>query len=366
MSDELTSAADLATGTILSRAIEPEAGEGVSAGVKTCLNCGEALISNHCHTCGQKAVVHRTLSAFGHDLLHSIFHFEGKIWRTLPLLAFNPGDLTRRYVHGERAKFVSPLALFLFSVFLMFASLSWTSNPINTNDGRSLNEKAATSVTLQKQLTKVRTEISEVSRKRERLKASGADLQEVEADLAILRRQENALNFAAGMNEGGIDVHLEEDDLKEWNGKGQTGWARLDDAIGKASDNPQLLLYKIKSSAYKFSWALVPLSLPFLWLLFFWRREFKLYDHAIFITYSLCFITLGAIALSLTSALGAPNGVIATLAFLLPPIHMYRQLRGAYQLGRWNAILRTSLLVVSALIVIGLFSTTLLFLGLLG
>ena len=50
-----------------------------------------------------------------------MFHFEGKIWRTLPMLAFQPGELTRRYIAGERARFVSPLALFLFSVFLMFA-----------------------------------------------------------------------------------------------------------------------------------------------------------------------------------------------------------------------------------------------------
>ena len=38
-----------------------------------------------------------------------------------PELFFHPGRLTRRYIDGERAKFVSPMALFLFTVFLMFA-----------------------------------------------------------------------------------------------------------------------------------------------------------------------------------------------------------------------------------------------------
>ena len=61
------------------------------------------------------------LRAFFHDLLHGVLHFEGKIWRTLPMLAWRPGELTRRYIDGERASFVSPIALFLFSVFLMFA-----------------------------------------------------------------------------------------------------------------------------------------------------------------------------------------------------------------------------------------------------
>lgn len=124
MSGELAGAADIITGASIARAVEPEAGEGTVT-AKTCLNCGAPLAGPHCHICGQKAHIHRTLHAFGHDILHSVLHFDGKIWRTLPLLFWKPGDLTRRYVHGERAKFVSPLALFLFSVFLTFAVFNW-------------------------------------------------------------------------------------------------------------------------------------------------------------------------------------------------------------------------------------------------
>ncbi|WP_341712473.1 DUF3667 domain-containing protein, partial [Erythrobacter sp.] len=86
-----------------------------------CLNCGTQLIGEHCHACGQRAHLHRTLAAFGHDLLHGALHLDGKTWKTLPLLVFKPGQLTRRYIEGERARFVSPMALFLFSIFLMFA-----------------------------------------------------------------------------------------------------------------------------------------------------------------------------------------------------------------------------------------------------
>ena len=51
-----------------------------------CLNCGAELTGEFCHACGQHAHVHRTLTAFFHDFLHGVLHFEGKIWRTLPLL----------------------------------------------------------------------------------------------------------------------------------------------------------------------------------------------------------------------------------------------------------------------------------------
>lgn len=53
-----------------------------------------------------------------------MLHFEGKTWTTLPRLAWRPGELKRDYIEGKRASFVSPLALFLFSVFLMFAVVS--------------------------------------------------------------------------------------------------------------------------------------------------------------------------------------------------------------------------------------------------
>jgi hypothetical protein len=29
---------------------------------------------------------------FFHDLVHGVFHFEGKTWRTLPLLALRPAS----------------------------------------------------------------------------------------------------------------------------------------------------------------------------------------------------------------------------------------------------------------------------------
>ena len=70
------------------------------------------------------------------------------------------------------------------------------------------------------------------------------------------------------------------------------GAAYLNKAAETAKKNPQLLFYKMQSNAYKYSWALIPISVPFVWLLFFWRRRFKMFDHAVFVTYSLTFMML--------------------------------------------------------------------------
>src|SRR6185503_19617597 len=122
---ELEAIADAVTGGLVGRAVEPAAGEGDGhTRERNCLNCGALLSGPYCHECGQHAHVHRTLSAFFHDFAHGVLHFEGKIWRTLPLLAWKPGELTHRYIDGQRASFISPIALFLFCVFLMFAAVS--------------------------------------------------------------------------------------------------------------------------------------------------------------------------------------------------------------------------------------------------
>ena len=109
-------------GALAGRALEPDHGAaGAGDGQGPCRNCGAEPFGNYCQHCGQKVHVHRTLSAIGHDLIHGVLHLDGKFWATLPLLVFRPGQLTRRYIEGERAKFVSPMAMFLFSVFAMFA-----------------------------------------------------------------------------------------------------------------------------------------------------------------------------------------------------------------------------------------------------
>src|SRR5690349_5427059 len=121
-------AADVITGGVIARAVEPTAGESKQHEHGPCRNCGAIVTGTYCSNCGQSAHLHRSLVSLGHDILHGVFHFEGKVWHTVPELLFRPGRLTRRYIDGERARFVSPMALYLFTVFLTFAVFSFTSH----------------------------------------------------------------------------------------------------------------------------------------------------------------------------------------------------------------------------------------------
>jgi hypothetical protein len=121
-----------------------------------------------------------------------------------------------------------------------------------------------------------------------------------------------------------------------------------------ALDNPDLALYRLKNTTYKFSFMLIPISLPFLWLMFFWRRNVTMYAHAVFVLYSLCFMSLLFVVLMLLNIIGL-NAPIPWLATLAPPIHMFGQLRGTYALGKWGAFWRTVVLLFVAMFVSVLF-----------
>jgi hypothetical protein len=339
---DLEAIGDAATGAVLGSAIDAPAGGDGHTHEKNCLNCGTALTGDYCHACGQRAHVHRSLAAFFHDILHGVFHFEGKMWDTLPMLAWRPGELTRNYIEGKRMRYVSPIALFLFCVFLMFAVASATGlTELPTTQMRAdvTKQIADHEATLKRQQA-VRTD---------RLKTSKSTVA-IDHEMAQTQRELKGLRQLKEKGFEGSTVEVS-DGLPKW----------LGESIAHAVQNPDLLLYKLKTNAYKFSWALIPISVPFVWLLFPFSRRFHLYDHTVFVTYSLCFMMLLLMVGSLVS-LVAPS--IANFAWFLPPIHMYRQLRGAYLLTRWGAIWRATLLTIFSFVAATLFLIILVGMGL--
>ena len=338
MTGDIDAAGDLINGALLARAAG-SAGAGVGAGqgghAALCLNCGTRLIGPHCHRCGQSGHVHRTVGAIGHEIAHGVFHVEGKVWRTLPMLAFHPGQLTRRYIDGERVRFVSPLALFLFTVFLLFAAISWVGGDASTAlDGIA---SPAEQAKVGEQLNAASAELATAEAARAMALAQHRSTEAMDRRLTALRGAVGAIQATRdGLWQGGRRITST---------PVATGWHRLDEGIAHAQRNPGLALYKLQSSAYKYSWLLIPLSTPFVALLFLWRRRFGLYDHAVFVTYSLCFMMLLVTALTLLGAVGLGGGWMSFAALLVPPVHMFAQLRGTYLLGKAAALWRTAMLL---------------------
>ncbi|KTF70475.1 DUF3667 domain-containing protein [Sphingomonas sp. HT-1] len=354
---EFDAAGELVTGGLLGRAVEPRAGEGHGHGHGTiCLNCGTALIGPHCHECGQSGHVHRSLGAIGHELLHGVAHFEGKMWRTLPLLAWRPGDLTRRYIAGERARFVSPMAMFLFSIFTMFAIFQILGISAPTDLETATARPAAA---IQHSIEKAESGRARKAAKLAKLDANDSDRAELQEDIAKADR------YIAKYKASAAQLPQDESEIPE-GFQTNTGWHTLDYGIEKWQKNPALMLYKLQASIYKFSWLLIPLSVPFVWLLFFWKRQYKLYDHAVFVTYSIAAMSLLFIVVTLLSAVRVPDDALMTIAMVVPPVHLCVQLKQAYGLRWRSAILRTIVLLWFIGIIALLFLAILALLGIMG
>jgi hypothetical protein len=335
-------------GGLLGRAVEPSAGEadGHERGPVTCANCSTRYVGHYCPECGQKAHLHRSLAAIGHDIMHGVLHLDGKLWETLPLLAFKPGKLTRRYIDGERAKFVSPMSMFLFSVFAMFAVFQMVGLSAPTDLASDYFAKGDENPFE----TDVRKQIETLEKEQVYLPANSARRTEIENEI-------KGLNFVltqAGSTSGQSDNRINIQDGDHWIDKY---------VLAKWKKNPGLMLYKLQANGYKFSWLLIPLSVPFLWLMFAWRRQYKAYDHAVFVTYSLSFMSLLFITMSILSTIPGGGGWAAVLFMIAAPLHLYKQLRYAYGLTRFSAMWRFFVLQVCIMIVLMLFLQALLVLG---
>ncbi|MDO9476382.1 MAG: DUF3667 domain-containing protein [Pseudohongiella sp.] len=92
-----------------------------------CLNCGHLLpaAACYCPECGQETRLRPpTVVDFIKEFAGNYFAFEGSLWRTLKLLLFFPGMLTRRYLDGQRSHYVRPLRLYLSISLLALLSIN--------------------------------------------------------------------------------------------------------------------------------------------------------------------------------------------------------------------------------------------------
>jgi hypothetical protein len=327
---------DAVTGGMLARALEPSAGEADPGHTheKACLNCRTPLNGPYCSQCGQKAHIHRSVRAFFQDFLVGLLNFEGKIWRTLPMLAWHPGEMTRRYIAGERARFISPVALYLFTVFAMFAVLNFTGALGSSNASAHMKNGLRT------EIAENQAEIVRLEAKRKLAAAAKQDVADI--DKRIAKRKADIADSAMALK-GAVTLAKVDDDTP--------GWIRP--FVKNVQDNPEVVSMKVQDAASKYSWLLIPISVPFLWLLFPLRRKYNTYDHAVFVTYSLSFMMMLAIAGGILVEIGMSS--LASLLFFVPPFHMYRHLKESYQLGRFSAVLRTMALMTFAFIAAALF-----------
>jgi hypothetical protein len=398
MSGELEAAGALATAGAAASVIEGR--EPTEAGEGACLNCGAMLEGRFCSQCGQAAHPHRKLSHVIEELVHGLVHFDTKAWRTLPMVVFRPGTLTRNYVYGKRARYISPIALFLFTIFFMFFVFAFMPPGSGVALDSPQREAAVES------LADAREDLREAEAALAEIRAEPADGEgvavaqgvaeravtlaraEVRRREAVLARTDRAaVQIGAGEDPSPTPPSADapaapsgaaaEEEPSTWQDAVReiahdedfvviAGMPELNERIRHKLENPELALYKIQQTAYKFSFLLVPLSLPFIALLFLWKRGLTLYDHVVYALYALSFASLLFVGLMLSEQSRWTTDWLSDLLILSLPVHTYFHLKGAYALGWWSALWRTFFMLIFATLTLTIFLLLIVVLGLAG
>ena len=281
-----------------------------------CANCGAVLQGPYCHQCGQLAEdFHRSLSHLVIEAVESLFHFDGRLWKTLPPLIRNPGRLTRDYLEGRRAGQIPPLRMFLVVLLLVFFC-----------GGLGSHDKKALVVVDPKDRAAQGVAIGD--------KAGSANW-----------RQE-ARRSIDGKASSGV-------------GKATASW--FVERVIKAADNPEQFAMVMETWAHRLAVLMLPIGALLLAGLFAFQRQFFAFDHLIFTMHSLSFQGL---LISLYFVIALVSSDVASVLWLVAPVHLFVHMRGVYRTSIAGTLIRMSLLFVGSFFAFSLLMAALVLIGL--
>ena len=273
-----------------------------------CLNCDAALTGRWCSICGQSEEAHhRSLRHFLAELAEVLTHADSRLWRTLGRLAWRPGRLTRDYLEGHRISQLPPLRLVMIALFLLFTVASLLARPMHV-PGIPAGDVAA----------KMQHELSE----------SVGDLKEARSDVER-------------------SAHAREVDR----------WIRA--RVSNAVADPKELVRFIADWAERFAILMLPASALMLALLFL-GRGFTLFDHLVFSMHS---ITASAVVVIVVMLGDWTDFGAANLLLMLPPVHLFRHMRGVYGTGTVGTLWRMVLLGLGSVVIFSLLAVSLVLLA---
>lgn len=111
-----------------------------------CLNCGVPLNGPFCAACGQRDVPpYPSVRDLVVDAFWELSGWDGRFANTVRMLVQRPGMLTREFLEGRRARFISPLRLYLMASLVYFVLAAAAPNVIlNSRDLEEMGVRSGT------------------------------------------------------------------------------------------------------------------------------------------------------------------------------------------------------------------------------
>jgi len=329
-----------------------------------CRNCGTLIGERYCTRCGQLgADFHRPVWDLISSSIGDMFAFDGRLWRSLPMLVLRPGRMTREYIDGKRARFVPPFRLFLLTSVIFFLTVftalehqPWMKElkftPGNQPEGEFVVVgDARFQLGYQPDLEALKAELAGGDLSPERR----AELEGIIGDL----EQGGAPEPMVIKPDGTVDREALRQSVIESNPDmtpEQLAAAQaMADRAANFYENQERFGTRLKEWAPRFTLLFLPIFSTLLAFSYAWHRRRFYYDHLITGLHFQTFVYVLATVLILAStAWPAFTPFAGGAAFLLIFVYLLRMLRVTYGTGHILSFLRALFLLVAAIVVLSL------------
>ena len=312
-----------------------------------CENCGTVVPDRFCSACGQLASsFHRPVWELVTESLADMFALDGRLFRSLPMLMFRPGRMTRNYVDGQRARYVPPFRMFLLASVIFFLTIFTMNDQQGWFEGWRFEAPAV----------------------------GGTDFRLSPPDEPVSLPPTDQAGVGSGMEEAPVrdgmqfaDIMLPDGTIdREKLHEMVRQQSRADDSTGELQasllaadkaatvyENQDRFGVRLRQWAPRFSLLFLPVFALLLTLMYAWRRKIYVFDHLVtglhFQTY---LYLLGTALLLVATAFQSTAYYVPVFAFIAIFIYLYRMLRVIYGSGRILSWLGASFLLILSMILL--------------
>lgn len=321
---------------------------GIQKGT-SCLNCQEEFkeSANFCPNCGQKNNISRLkLGDVLQEGLSVFFSYDSKLYRTIWELIIRPGELSTKFILGQRQRFLNPFRLY-FSISLIYFLLSAVVDDYGSLDNHSLeteDDVVSYRQIMQDVAAADSTSVSFYEGTEGTYAERVRDADFVTRTLLFCDYQDSTKQM--NVDSALIDLELENTKWNVWHYK--KSWKIL-----QCIKNPQRLSEQFISKTPIMLVLVMPIFTLFL-LLFYYKQDKSYMDHLIFIFNSQTAFFILLLITLIPEIFGLENtGRIAVIIFL---IYLYKGMRNFYKQSRFITVLKLgSLTFIYSILMVFLF-----------
>jgi len=333
---------------------------------ETCLNCNLPLEkSDHfCPNCGQKNSNRKlNFSDFILEFFSGLFSYDSRLQRTLRVLLFKPGKISKDYINGKRMQYANPFRFYLSAsiIFFLIAGLSENFEGVNLQEQDENFQKEVAKIQqdtlLQSELNeipalkqnniKLDSLISNIPSKRKELEESYKDVYLTQAELDstnYLNRNSTKFIIFYRYYKATSEISPEAAMTELQYEKTTWNYWLYEKALkfNLIYNNPKIFADYFVSKLPFIIFFYLPVFALFIWFLYL-RRSFNYMEHLVFAFHvQTTLFVLYIIGYSIDYILNSDWGItIANTVFIF---YLYKSMRNFYGQGRVKTILKFLLL----------------------